>query len=88
MRYLLKYFLSIVLVAFLFCGVKPIFCNFGRGHNREHSCGIILNLDQWLRRNVIERKSLWMHDKQRPITIAHPVFGSGELKTCQTSWTL
>ena len=25
-------------------------CNFGRGHNGEHFCEIILNLDQWFRR--------------------------------------
>ena len=25
-------------------------CNFGRGHDEEHFCEIILNLDQWIRR--------------------------------------
>ena len=25
-------------------------CNFGRGHQEEHFCEIILNLDQWFRR--------------------------------------
>ena len=27
--------------------------NFGRGHHEEHFCDIILNLDQWFRRDVV-----------------------------------
>ena len=28
-------------------------CNFGRGYQEEQLCGIILNLDQWLRRRSL-----------------------------------
>ena len=30
-------------------------CNFGRGHYGEHSCEIILNLDQWFRRCCLKK---------------------------------
>ena len=33
-----------------FCSAQPNhLCNFGRGHYEEHICGIMLNLDRWLR---------------------------------------
>ena len=31
-------------------------CNFERGHHGEHSCEVILNLDQWLRRCCLKKK--------------------------------
>ena len=31
-------------------------CNFGRGHYGEHSCEIILNLDQCFRRCCLKKK--------------------------------
>ena len=31
-------------------------CNFDRGYYRDHSCEIILNLDQWLRRRCCSKK--------------------------------
>ena len=39
--------------------IEPL-CNFGRGHYGEHSCEIILNLDQWFRRRCHLKKSLQM----------------------------
>ena len=60
------------------------FCNFGRGHIGEHSCEVILNMDQWFRRRCRLKKKFTngrMHDGRRPITTAHrETFGSGELK--------
>ena len=49
--------------------------NFGRGHYREPSCEIILNLDMCFRRRCC-LKEKFMHDertdaRQRPIIIAH-----------------
>ena len=41
----LKYFFSRALAALMFSGVEP-FMQFGRGHYGEHSCEIILNMDQ------------------------------------------
>ena len=33
------------------CSVeKNHLCNFGRGHHGEHSCEVVLNLDQWFSR--------------------------------------
>ena len=32
-------------------------CNFERGHNGEHSCEVILNLDQWFRRSCRLKKT-------------------------------
>ena len=32
------------------------FFNFGRGHNGEHSCEIILNLDLWFRMGCLKKK--------------------------------
>ena len=50
-------------------------CTIGRGHYWEHSCEIILNLDQWLRRCL--KKKFTDDARTRPITIAH----QGELKS-------
>ena len=39
-------------------------CNFERGHHREHSREVILNLDQWFRRRCCLNKKFtdgWMH---------------------------
>ena len=38
-----------------FCSVKGNhLCNFGRRHYGEHSCEIILNLDQWFKRCLLK----------------------------------
>ena len=42
-------------------------CNIGRGHYGEHSCKIILNLDQWFRRCPLKKKLKTDED----LTIAH-----------------
>ena len=36
-------------------------CNFERGHNGEHSCEIILNLDQWFSRRCRLKTFLIWH---------------------------
>ena len=43
--------------------------NFGRGHFRNYSCEIILNLNQWFRRRCRLKKK-FMDDRKRPITKA------------------
>ena len=42
---------------------QNLLCNFGKGHYGEHSCGIILNLDVWLRR--IFRFKIKLTDDER-----------------------
>ena len=44
-------------LALMFSGSEP-FMQFGRGHHGEHSCEIILYLDQWFRRRCCLKKSL------------------------------
>ena len=44
----------------MFSGAEP-FSNFGSGHYFEHSCEIIYNLDQWLRRRCRLKKK-FVHD--------------------------
>ena len=45
------------------------FCHFGRGHYEEHSCEIILNLDQWLRRSCcLKKKSMHTCTTERQCT--------------------
>ena len=39
----------------LIVGAEPL-CNSGRGHNREHSCEINFNLDQWFRICCLKQK--------------------------------
>ena len=39
----------------MFGGAEP-FMQFGRRHYVEHSCEVILNLDQWLRRRCLKKK--------------------------------
>ena len=55
--------------------------HFGRGHYGEHSCEIILNLDQWFRRRCRLKKK-FMHDGRWPITLAHLVGGITKIKIC------
>ena len=66
-------------------------CNFGRGHYGEHSCEIILNLDQWLMRKCLLKKKFRDNadctaDKgQRPITIAHIEPSASSLRHLESS---
>ena len=50
-------------------------CNVCRGHYGEHTCEVILNLDQWFRRRCVIKKSLrtthTADDGRTPITIAN-----------------
>ena len=50
-------------------------CNFGRRHYGEHSCEMILNLDQWYRIRCCLKKKFkedaCTHDGRGLITIAH-----------------
>ena len=46
-------------MALLFGGAEPLWnhlCKIERGHHREHSCEVILNLDQWFRRRCRLKK--------------------------------
>ena len=52
----------------MFSGVET--CNFGSAHYGEHSCEMILNLDQWFRRRCPLKKK-FTDDGQRLITIAY-----------------
>ena len=66
---LLKDFLSGALAAHLFSGTEP-FMLFCKRASWEHSCEVILNLDQRFRRCLLKKK--FMDAGQRLITIAHP----------------
>ena len=48
----LRHFLSRALTGAPLCSADPNhLCNFGRRYHEEQFCEIILNLDQWFRRN-------------------------------------
>ena len=56
----------------MFGGAGP-FRHFGRGHYEEHSCEIVLNLDQWFRRRCLLKKQFTGDGRKtdvrrRPIT--------------------